>query len=159
MKIRSFTLVLVILLLAVPSVALAANAHFVSATGAVNTSGALVVNFKEAGLGGGQTIHYTLDASATAVWGCINKGGNHPQASNKETVAGPVLGTGSFTAAKNGNIAASITAGPLPMPPGFSCSGKMVIALVSVSYSNIVLTDTITPVSVSIPSVSRVFYQ
>ena len=45
------------------------------------------------------------------------------------------------------------------MPAGFSCSGKMVIVLVSVSYSGIVLTDTVTPVTVGVPNVSRVFFQ
>ena len=158
MKIRLIVFVALALLLGVTPV-LAASPHFVSASGSVDGAGALVVSFKEAGLGAGQTIHYTVDANATAVWGCVNKGGNHPQASNKETVAGPVLGTGNFTAAKNGNITGSIKAGPLPMPAGFSCSGKMVIVLVSVRYSGIVLTDTVTPVTVGVPNVSRAFFQ
>ncbi len=159
MKRRFFWIVLVALLVMVPSMALAANPHFVKTSGSVNNEGALVVSFKEAGLGGGQTIAYEVVANATAVWGCVNKGGNHPKASNKETVGSLLNGTGSFTAGKNGQITGSITVGPVPVPADFSCPGQMKIVLVSVAYTGIVLTDTNTPVSVNIPDASQVLYQ
>ena len=68
---------------------------------------------------------------------------------------------GAFDSGKNGQITASLTAGPLPMPVGFSCPTKnMRIALVSISYTNIVLTDTTTPVDApAIPDQTAVYYQ
>jgi len=98
-----------------------AGAHFMSASASVNNDGALVVNWDEAGLGN-ENIDYTLTADATATYACINNGGNHPKASNKETVQGQVSTGGSFQA-KNGRVRASLTAGPLldpdfPVPVG-----------------------------------------
>jgi hypothetical protein len=42
-------------------------AHFVSATATVNSAGALVVDFKEAGLASGSVETITVDATGTAV--------------------------------------------------------------------------------------------
>jgi hypothetical protein len=53
--------------------AVAAGAHFLSASDSVNSSGALVVVFDEAGLGNGN-IDYTLTADATALYACFNGG-------------------------------------------------------------------------------------
>src|SRR5262245_42992709 len=78
------------------------GAHFKSATGSVNNSGALVVSWDEAGLGN-ENIDYTLTADATAIYACINGGGNHPKATNKETRQGQVSTGGSFQA-KNGRV-------------------------------------------------------
>src|SRR5215207_4847277 len=64
--------------------ALAQAPKFHSATSSVNNDGALVVSWDERGLGNGD-IDYTLTADATAVYACINRGGNHPEAANKET--------------------------------------------------------------------------
>src|SRR6266550_1653973 len=120
------------------------GAHFKSATASVNGSGALVVAFDEAGLGNGN-INYTLNADATATYACINGGGNHPKAANKETRAAQVSTGGSFQS-KNGRVQASLTTGPLS-PGGFSCPSGQRLVLAGVSYSNIVLTDTTNDVS------------
>ena len=103
------------------AIASTSGAHFFSATSAVNGNGALVVSWDEAGLGN-ENIDYTLTADATATYACINNGGNHPKASNKETVQGQVSTGGSFQA-KNGRVRASLTTGPLldpdfPVPVG-----------------------------------------
>jgi hypothetical protein len=66
------------------------------ANSAVNDGGALVVNWDEAGLGQ-QQVNYTLSADATAIYACINGGGNHPKATNKQTVAGQVNNGATFT--------------------------------------------------------------
>ena len=84
--------------LANPAAAVAAKFH--SATGSVANNGALVVSFDERGLGN-DNIDYTLTADSVAVYACINGGGNHPQAANKETVNGDVSAAGSFEP-KNG---------------------------------------------------------
>lgn len=130
--------------------------HFHSATSAVDSSGALVVSWDERGLGNGD-VSYTLSADATAVYACINGGGNHPQASNKETVSGPVTASGTFAADKNGRVVASLTAGP-PGPGAFSCPNGQRLVLASVSYTNIVLTDTTNGVSINVADASRIFF-
>jgi hypothetical protein len=131
------------------------GAHFMSASATINDQGALVVNWDEAGLGN-ENIDYTLTADATAVYACINGGNNHPKAANKETVQGQVSTGGSFQA-KNGRVQASLTTGPLSAG-SFSCPSGQRLVLASVSYSNIVLTDTTNNVSVTLPDVSRTFF-
>ena len=128
------------------------GAHFMSATDSVNSSGALVVAFDEAGLGNGN-IDYTLSADATALYACINGGGQHPHAANKESFAGQVSGGDTFQA-RNGRVRASLTTGPLAAP-SFHCPSGQTRVLAAVSYSNILLTDTTNDVSISLPDVSR----
>ena len=128
---------------------------FHSASASVNGSGALVVNFDERGLGN-TNIDYTLTADSTAVYACINGGGNHPQAANKETVNGDVAGGGSFEP-KNGRVVASLSAGPISAG-AFSCPSGQRLVLASVSYTNILLTDTTNGVSTSLADVSRTFF-
>jgi hypothetical protein len=133
----------------------AAAPKFNSATSSVNNAGALVVNFDERGLGNGN-VTYTLTADASAVFACINGGGNHPKATNKETVNAEVSAGGTFQP-KNGRIVASLTAGP-PSAGGFSCPSGQRLVLASVSYTNIVLTDTSSNVSTSVTDASRTFF-
>jgi hypothetical protein len=129
--------------------------HFQSATSSVDNDGALVVSFDERGLGN-LNIDFTLTADATAVYACINRGGKNPEAANKQTVAGQVTTGGSFEA-KNGRIIASLETGPLSAGD-FSCPGGQRLVLASVSYTNIVLTDTTNNVSTSVPDASRIFF-
>lgn len=140
--------------LAFAGTALAAP-HFQSASSSVNNSGALVVNFDERGLGN-LNVNLTLTADATAVYACINRGGNHPEAANKETVQGQVTAGASFEP-KNGRIVASLETGPLSAGD-FSCPSGQRLVLASVSYTNIVLTDTSNNVSTSVADVSRIFF-
>ncbi len=148
--------VLSLLLVAVTAaVALAAAPKFHSATSSVNNSGALVVSFDERGLGN-ENIDYTLTADATATYACINGGGKNPSAANKRTVEGSVSTGGSFEP-KNGRVVASLTTGPLSRG-GFSCPPGQRLVLASVSYTNIVLTDTTNNVSTSVPDASRIFF-
>jgi hypothetical protein len=130
------------------------GAHFMSVGSSVNADGALVVNWDEAGLGNGN-IDYTLSADATATYACINNGGHHPKASNKETFADSVSTGGSFQS-RNGRVRASLTAGPLTAPQ-FTCPSGQTRILAFVSYTNIVLTDTTNNVTADIPAASRCF--
>lgn len=129
------------------------GAHFMSASDSVNSSGALVVVFDEAGLGNGN-IAYTLTADATALYACINGGGHHPHASNKESFEGQVSTGGTFQS-RNGRVRASLTSGPLDAP-NFQCPSGQTRVLATVSYSNVVLTDTTNNVSISLADVSRI---
>jgi hypothetical protein len=122
------------------SPALADSPHFVKASAAGDGAGNLVVSFKEAGLGNNQNIDYTASADATALWGCVNKGGNHPQAQNKEAFSGLVTATGTFSSGRNGQISASLTL----TPPGvgqLDCPDDMVVTLLQVTSSNVSISD------------------
>jgi hypothetical protein len=141
--------------LALASPASAVAAKFASATGSVANNGALVVTFDERGLGN-DNIDYTLTADSTAVYACLNGGGNHPQAANKETVSGGVSGSATFEP-KNGRVQASISAGPISAG-AFTCPSGQRLVLASVTYTNIVLTDTTNGTSVSVADTSRTFF-
>jgi hypothetical protein len=121
--------------------ALAASPHFISeGTASLTSTGAYnVANFKEAGLGTTvPTESITLSATATATYACINGGGKHPSATNKETVTAPISNTGSFPV-RNGSTTGSISAGP-PGPGSFTCPSGQELVLAFVSYTSVMLT-------------------
>ncbi|HCU91698.1 MAG TPA: hypothetical protein DHU96_02630 [Actinobacteria bacterium] len=141
---------LLALFLAAPA-ALAASPHFVSASAAFQGSGPnLNVSFKEAGLGNNQTITYLASADATATYACINGGGNHPSAANKETVSGPVSAAGTFTSGKNGSISQTLTLFP-PSAGSFACPSGQKLTLAFVSYTMVQIEDTTNMLTESIP--------
>ena len=141
-----------------PLVAFAANPHFISASASgPNSAGNLTVSFKESGLGDNALIDYVASADGTAVYACINGGNKHPQASNKETVSGPVSATGTFSSGKNGTISQSLTLSP-PSAGSFSCPAGQRLVLAFVGYTNVAITDTTNKVTESIPGTfSRCF--
>jgi len=139
--------------LALPAWAAAPKFH--AATSSVNNDGALVVSFDERGLGN-ENVDYTLTADATALYACLNRGGNHPQAANKEQFEGQVSEGASFEP-KNGRVVASLATGPLQAPQ-FTCPSGQRRVLAAVTYTNIVLTDTTNNVSTTVPDASRVFF-
>ena len=114
------------------------------------------VSWDEAGVGQ-TTVSYTLAANGTATYACLNGGGNHPKAANKATVNGPVSASGTFPVIKNGRVTGSLSAGP-PGPGSFSCPGGQTLVLASVTYTDIVLTDTTNGVTADLGSVSRTFF-
>jgi hypothetical protein len=130
------------LALVAPS-AFAASPHFISeGTASITSSGAyLVSNFKEAGLGNTATteaITLHID-TATAVYACVNGGGNHPKAVNKQTATSSLNTTQSFPV-RNGQTTGSIQAGPPPAGPfSPSCNPPMKVVLAQVSYSGVEL--------------------
>jgi hypothetical protein len=138
-----------------PCSALADAPKFHAVASSVNNAGALVATFDERGLGN-DNIDYTLTADATALYACINGGGKHPQASNKETINAEVTGGASFEP-KSGRVAASIPAGP-PSAGDFTCPNGQRLVLASVSYTNGVLTDTTNGVSTPVPDTSRTIF-
>jgi hypothetical protein len=121
-------------------VVLADSPHFISASSGLSGS-SLVCTFKEAGLGnlGFSNIKETCSATATATYVCVNNGGNHPKAANKETITSPVSGSGFFPI-RNGQTTGSITVAA-PGPGSFSCPGGQTLALASVTYTNVMICD------------------
>jgi hypothetical protein len=139
-----------VLLLGITTAVFADSPHFISSSASgPDSTGSLTVSFKEAGLDNNMLINYEATADATATYACINGGGNHPQAANKETVSGPDSATGSFPSDKNGNVVASLVIAPLSAG-GFSCPPGQTLVLASVSYSNVAITDETNAVSESI---------
>jgi hypothetical protein len=113
-------------------------------SGTLNTNGSLTVNFKEAGLGPNQLINDAVTADATATYVCVKSGGDKAQ--NKTTVVGPVSASSTFNSSKNGEVTASLTVAP--PSSDISCPPKQGLELASVSYTNLVLTDTTNDVSI-----------
>lgn len=140
---RRLLLVLAIALTAAfagtPAFASTSGAHFFNDTGAsvLKTGpnmGQLVVNIDEGGLGN-QDVAYHIPWNSSATWACINGGGHHPKAANKETVSTSGASDVSIQA-KNGRVQASVPiTGTPPGPGSFSCPSGQSLVLASVSYS------------------------
>jgi hypothetical protein len=116
------------------------NPHFINATVSIQDNGNLLCSFKEAGLGTGPVNIQCAAENADALYFCINKGGNHPAAQNKETVSSPVGGIQLFTPSGSGQITGSISVAP-PGPGSFTCPGGQSLFLVEVTYTNVTLSD------------------
>lgn len=138
---------------------MAASPHFSRADASVNNRGELILTWKEAGLGSGQTIHYSASASSIAVWACVNKGYKVPYDPKKVTVTGSPSTEADFTAAKNGQITASITFLPPPPPEGWFCPKGQSAAIAEVTYSNITLVDSTNSIPAPVPTTAtKVFF-
>jgi hypothetical protein len=122
----------------------------VSASASVNSSGVLVVSWKEAGLGDNMLINYTAGADATATHMYVNGGGKHHSVNNKEAALGPVSASGAFNSGKNSNITASLTLNPLG-PRSFSCPSGQTLELAQVSYTNVSIRDDTNSITQPIP--------
>jgi hypothetical protein len=134
------------------------GAHFMPGTAAsVADNGALVIAIDEAGVGNA-LVNYTVVWNATADYGCINGGGNHPKATNKSTTT--TGGTSSFSESPiNGRVHASVTVDgtPPPVTNGFACPNGQTLVLADVSYTA-TLTDTTNNASIDLTA-SRTFFQ
>jgi phage tail sheath gpL-like len=120
--------VAIALVVGAPS-AWAGSPHFVSVT-ATRSGDSLVVKFKEAGLGNEPQVHIVVTATAE----CINGGGNHPKAANKQSVT-----SGQDFPVQNGRAEGSLTVTASFTP---ECSPPMTIR-----FSNVTITDTTSGVS------------
>jgi hypothetical protein len=127
-----------------------ANAHFVpggTSSAVAAGTGALTVNFHEAGLGTNEAVDITLSGDANATYQWFNHGGNKPQGQPfnvNETFA--VSGT--FFSDQNGQIDGSLSVNP-PSVDEFLATNHAAnwIPVLSVSYTNVVVTDTTNGVS------------
>jgi len=118
----------------------ATSPHFLRcAASGVNPDGTLDVSFTIAGLGDNQTLTVTASAHADAIYGCLNHGGQCPNAANKVEVKSNVTASGSFPSGKNGSVQASLTVDP--PPTSLTCPGGQKLVLVSVSYTNVSLSS------------------
>ena len=86
-----------------------------------------------------------LTAQFSAVYVCVNGGGNVPSAANKTTLVGQLQASGAFPAAKNGKAQGSLLTGPLPSAAtaaattGFACPSGQKLEFDRVVFSGLVL--------------------
>lgn len=135
---KRLPIILPAMLLAVilaPQAAFAGSPHFVDSTVTATRSGdTLTVSGKEAGLGDETQI--TVVVTATAL--CINGGGNHPKAVNKED-----LSDATQVPVQNGKANFSLNLTATFQPP---CSPPM-----TVEFTNVTVTDTTNGISTTLP--------
>lgn len=128
------------------------GAHFFSASASVNsTTGQLLLSWDESGVGN-QDISYVLtDFSQSAIYACYNKGGNHPQASNKEGPTPPSnIAVGTFSPT-NGRVTENNVPVPgTPLASTLVCPSGQFERIVQVTYSFTSLLDTVNNVSVAL---------
>jgi hypothetical protein len=126
----------------------AVNPHFIFVRAAIQQDGDLDVSFKEAGLGTNLLINYLATADATVTCTCVTHSGACPQAANKVTFEEQVAEPATFSSGKNGQVNQTITisapACPASDPP--TCGNGQDLRLSVISYTDIALTDTSTPV-------------
>jgi hypothetical protein len=132
------------------------GAHFFSASGSIADNGALQVSWDEAGVGNAQ-VNYTLSAQSSATYACINGGGNHPKAANKQSVNGPLSSPNTGFRPQNGRVTVTNGLSVGPLPSNLVCPSGQTFVLACVSYTDITLTDTTNNVATSIADVSRTF--
>ena len=125
------------------------GAHFIYAASAVADSGALVVNFKEGGLGNDATVTYTLVGDVSATFGFTNKGGNVVQGEPWQA-SDVTLATGTFSSDKNGSIEATLTSAA-PTPNLAQPNGNGWTLVYDIAYTDLVLTDTLYGVTTTVP--------
>jgi outer membrane usher protein FimD/PapC len=127
--------------------AMAASPHFLKAS-AARSGDNLVVSWKEAGLGDNLNIDYVASATATRVDSCVTGGGQIPNDAKKTTTQAPVTSGGTFSV-KNGSVTGSLTV----MPPAttLSCPPGQTATLISLSYTDVRITDTTNGIFRDIP--------
>jgi hypothetical protein len=106
-------------------VAFAGSPHFVGSPTATRSGNTLTVSGKEAGLGSEAQVDIVVSATAQ----CVNGGGKHPKAGNKQNVSG-----GEQVPVQNGQAIFSISVTATFTP---DCSPPM-----SVVFTNVTVTDT-----------------
>jgi len=118
---------------AISAVAFAGSPHFVTAD-ATRSGNTLTATFKEAGLGNEPQVHVVLSATAL----CINPGGKHPKAVNKESVSA----AGDFPV-QNGKAEGTLSLTATFQP---DCTPPMTVA-----FTDVTLTDTTSGITANIP--------
>ena len=112
----------------------AGSPHFVGAISITRTDNSLTVSGKEAGLGNETQVTISVSADAQ----CINPGGNHPKAGNKESFSTE----GTFPV-QNGKALFSLTLTATFQP---DCTPPMTVV-----FTNVVVADTAHGLSQTFP--------
>jgi hypothetical protein len=117
-------------LIVIAGSALAANAHFIGTPTLTVSGNSIVVSASIAGLGNAEGATFSLTGSVDVFSRCYNRGGNKPQADNKqETIA--VNQTQTFPV-RNGRTDPVFTITPLST---LTCPGNQVVVIESISWN------------------------
>ena len=133
------------------------NPGFIGATSSIVRDGDLLVTFKETGLVAAQMINYSVTADAIGRYQWYNKSG---KTRGQSLPADTRLATGScnFLTDKTGQVAAKIgCVGSIPPPPRAfldTSHAATRIAKLTVTYHNIVLTDSTSGVAIPVGDVT-----
>lgn len=119
---------------------LAASPQFIGTPKiAKNQNLSLTATFKAAGLANVVTGAFLTSSGGTAVLQCVNPGGNSPPP--KQVSFEPLQGQTTTIQPRNGQITASVSIGPPPLPGAAQIcpNPNWSVQLVSLTYFNIVL--------------------
>jgi hypothetical protein len=128
------------------------SAHFVpggTSSSVDPATGVLTVNFHEAGLGVNDTVDAVLTGNANATYQWFNNGSQKPQG-KPFNVNGTFSIGGTFTSDQNGQIDGTLSVDP-PSVAEFLATNHAAnwTPMLTVSYTNVVVTDTTNGVSTS----------
>jgi hypothetical protein len=115
--------------LLVAGTALAASPHQVGQTSVTASGNSLTISASIAGLGNVETATFDLSGTVDVFSRCYNRGGNKPQADNKQETIN-VSATETFPV-RNGRTNATFTVTPLST---LTCPGNQVVVIESFSY-------------------------
>jgi hypothetical protein len=115
--------------LLVAGTALAASPHQVGQTSVTVSGNSLTISASIAGLGNVETATFDLSGTVDVFSRCYNRGGNKPQADNKQETIN-VSATETFPV-RNGRTNATFTVTPLST---LTCPGNQVVVIESFSY-------------------------
>lgn len=121
-------------------IVMAASPHFIGTpTTTKNPNGSLTATFKAAGLGNVITEIFLSSSGGTATLQCVNPGGNSPPP--KQVSFGPLQGQVVTVTPRNGQVTASPSIGPPPLPGASEIcpNPNWSVQLVSITYFNVVL--------------------
>jgi len=131
------------------------GAHFFNVGSTVNSDGSMTISYDEAGVGNA-TVNYTVNTNASATYACINGGGNHPKAANKESTNG-TLSVSFSRDPNNGRVTGSTSPSIGPLSSTLVCPSGQTFVLACVSYTGTTLTDTTNNVTTPVPDAKKTF--
>jgi hypothetical protein len=115
---------------AFPAIATAQNPHVVGQPSASLQNNNLVVSASVAGLGNVGEATFNLDGTVDVFSRCYNRGGNKPQADNKQETIN-VSAEETFPV-RNGRTNATFT---IPVVSTLTCPGNQVVKIESISWN------------------------
>src|SRR6266487_5310638 len=139
-SISAATTFLAFAIIASPSLVFAASPHFIGTpTIRKNPNFSLTADFKAAGLANIVSQAFLTSSGGTATLQCVNPGGNNPPP--KVVSFGPLQGQVVTIQPRNGQITASASIGPPPLPTASQIcpNPHWNVAIVSLTYFNVVL--------------------
>ena len=109
--------------------AAATSPHFIGTPSLTQDGNSIVISFKAAGLGNVTEATFDLTGSVDVFSRCYNRGGNKPQADNKQETL--IVNRTQTFPVRNGQTTGGFTITPLST---LTCPGNQVVVVESVTY-------------------------